>query len=71
MEATLCLELQMKILLACSTLQVLLYNGYEALDVKSLSVGDNRPLRLDKSTKPNQGKLPTTSRLNDQRRNEY
>lgn len=56
MEATLCLELQIKTLLTCSTIQVPLYNGYEALDVKSPSVGDNRPLRLDKPTKPNLGK---------------
>lgn len=50
------LELQMKTLLAFSTPQVPFYNGYEALDVKSPSVGDNRPLRLGKPTKPDQGK---------------
>ena len=46
----------MKTLLAFSTPQVPFYNGYEALDVKSPSVGDNRPLRLGKPTKPDQGK---------------
>lgn len=56
------LELQMKTLLAFSTPQVPFYNGYEALDVKSPSVGDNRPLRLGKPTKPFQCQEATYSR---------
>jgi len=42
-----------------------LYNRYEALGLECLSEGDNRPLRLDLLTKPNQEKpspyIKTTS----------
>lgn len=54
-EASLCLKQKIKTPLACSILQVPLYNSYEALDMERLALGDNRLLRLDK-LKPKPGK---------------